>query len=184
MALTNEELAYRYDVMKAKLNEDIRNVRNAEAQWREHYIGLYRSHAEDNKKLINKYGLEGEADCWDIIERMQAALVNMQERNTNLRHQLDDYDQLNAAFENVRMERDALQAHIDTDCTRLALEQMRAERDTLDRALDEACADLERMDDRLADALADNARLVCELDDALDERCCGGCDGDDYEGCR
>jgi hypothetical protein len=148
MSLTNEELAYKYDAMKAKLENDIRNLRNAEAQWREHYIGLYRSHAADNKKLIDTYGIEGEADCWDIIVRQDAALCNMRDRNANLRHQLDDYDQLNAAFENLRMERDEL-----------------------DKSLDDACADLEDRDDRIADLLAENSNLRDRLDDYGDCNC-------------
>ena len=89
-------------------NEE-RLARLEAAQWREHYVALYRSHATQNDQLIAKYGLEGEADARDIIERQEAALMNMTARNINLRRQLDDYDQLNAAFENVRMERDELQ---------------------------------------------------------------------------
>lgn len=93
-------------------NEE-RLARLEAAQWREHYVALYRSHATQNKQLLDKYGLEGEADHWDIIKRMHAALMNIRECNTNLRRQLDDYDQLNATFENVRMERDELQENND-----------------------------------------------------------------------
>jgi hypothetical protein len=58
--------------------------------WRSHYdeaaslIDLYRSHATQNKRLLDQYGLEGEADARDIIVRQEAALVNMQDRIDNL----------------------------------------------------------------------------------------------------
>jgi chaperonin cofactor prefoldin len=68
-----------------------------------------------NERLLAKYGLEDETDPLDIIKRQEAALINMRQRNINLQQQLDNYYQLNAAFETVRMERDEKDKQLATE---------------------------------------------------------------------
>ena len=114
MPITTDDWSYRYQEMKAKLEMELEHERAAREDFRAAYVELYTKHANKNNQLLHEYGLEGEADARDIIERMHAALMNMRDRNANLRHQLDAYDQLNAAFENVRKERDAAQERNDT----------------------------------------------------------------------
>lgn len=108
MPINTDDWSYRYQEMKAKLETEVRLALDASEMWRQHYIDLCSAQSKQNTLLLEQYALEGDVTVRDIIVRQEAARLDMQARWHNLRTQLDDYDQLNAAFEDVRMERDTL----------------------------------------------------------------------------